>query len=96
MELIFVVQNEIRCLKIEFVFFTCSLPAVSARVHSNSCYAHQQDGFNWLMFLNRYQLHGVLCDDMGFWKILETICLVLACCEDLVERKQKVLPSIVI
>jgi TATA-binding protein-associated factor len=23
---------------------------------------YQQDGVNWLAFLNRYQLHGILCD----------------------------------
>ena len=26
---------------------------------------YQQDGVNWLAFLNRYNLHGILCDDMG-------------------------------
>ena len=25
---------------------------------------YQQDGVNWLAFLNKYQLHGVLCDGM--------------------------------
>jgi TATA-binding protein-associated factor len=23
---------------------------------------YQQDGVNWLAFLNRYKLHGILCD----------------------------------
>ena len=23
---------------------------------------YQQDGVNWLAFLNKYQLHGILCD----------------------------------
>ncbi|CAG2062550.1 unnamed protein product, partial [Timema podura] len=27
------------------------------------CY--QQSGVNWLAFLNKYKLHGILCDDMG-------------------------------
>jgi hypothetical protein len=26
--------------------------------------SYQQDGLNWLKFLNRYKLHGILCDDM--------------------------------
>jgi TATA-binding protein-associated factor len=25
---------------------------------------YQQDGINWMMFLNKYQLHGILCDGM--------------------------------
>lgn len=38
--------------------------------------SYQQDGVNWLAFLNRYNLHGVLCDDMGLGKTLQTICIV--------------------
>lgn len=38
--------------------------------------AYQQDGVNWLAFLNRYHLHGVLCDDMGLGKTLQTLCIV--------------------
>lgn len=38
--------------------------------------SYQQDGVNWLAFLNRYQLHGILCDDMGLGKTLQTICIV--------------------
>ncbi|KAI9218653.1 SNF2 family N-terminal domain-containing protein [Blastocladiella britannica] len=34
---------------------------------------YQLDGINWMMFLNRYQLHGILCDDMGLGKTLQTI-----------------------
>ncbi|KAJ5654329.1 hypothetical protein N7490_001332 [Penicillium lividum] len=37
---------------------------------------YQQDGINWLAFLNRYNLHGILCDDMGLGKTLQTICIV--------------------
>ncbi|KAI9145271.1 hypothetical protein BKA69DRAFT_1108764 [Paraphysoderma sedebokerense] len=37
---------------------------------------YQQEGVNWLMFLNRYHLHGILCDDMGLGKTLQTICIV--------------------
>jgi TATA-binding protein-associated factor len=37
---------------------------------------YQQDGVNWLAFLNKYNLHGVLCDDMGLGKTLQTLCIV--------------------
>ncbi|XP_067042900.1 TATA-binding protein-associated factor 172-like [Acropora muricata] len=37
---------------------------------------YQQDGVNWLAFLSRYKLHGILCDDMGLGKTLQTICIV--------------------
>ncbi|KAJ1998054.1 TATA-binding protein-associated factor mot1, partial [Coemansia thaxteri] len=37
---------------------------------------YQQDGVDWLAFLNKYELHGVLCDDMGLGKTLQTICIV--------------------
>ena len=38
--------------------------------------SYQQDGVNWLHFLNKFNLHGVLCDDMGLGKTLQTICIV--------------------
>ncbi|OXU18742.1 hypothetical protein TSAR_003060 [Trichomalopsis sarcophagae] len=38
--------------------------------------SYQQQGLNWLNFLNRYQLHGVLCDDMGLGKTLQTLCIL--------------------
>lgn len=37
---------------------------------------YQQEGVNWLAFLNKYHLHGILCDDMGLGKTLQTICIV--------------------
>ncbi|ETN45494.1 uncharacterized protein HMPREF1541_09326 [Cyphellophora europaea CBS 101466] len=37
---------------------------------------YQQDGVNWLAFLNKYNLHGILCDDMGLGKTLQTLCMV--------------------
>ncbi|OAA58384.1 tbp associated factor [Niveomyces insectorum RCEF 264] len=37
---------------------------------------YQQEGVNWLHFLNKYFLHGILCDDMGLGKTLQTICIV--------------------
>ena len=38
--------------------------------------SYQRVGVKWLAFLNRYQLHGILCDDMGLGKTLQTICML--------------------
>ncbi|KAL1961303.1 hypothetical protein VTO42DRAFT_31 [Malbranchea cinnamomea] len=38
--------------------------------------SYQQEGVNWLAFLNRYNLHGILCDDMGLGKTLQTLCII--------------------
>lgn len=40
--------------------------------------SYQQEGVNWLHFLNKYHLHGILCDDMGLGKTLQTLCIVAA------------------
>lgn len=37
---------------------------------------YQRAGVNWLAFLKRYRLHGILCDDMGLGKTLQTICVL--------------------
>ena len=37
---------------------------------------YQQDGVNWLAFLQRFGLHGCLCDDMGLGKTLQTVAIV--------------------
>eukprot|EP01132_Coremiostelium_polycephalum_P001343 gene1343-1696_t len=37
---------------------------------------YQQEGVNWLAFLNKYKLHGILCDDMGLGKTLQAICIM--------------------
>ncbi|KAG1669340.1 TATA-binding protein-associated factor 172 [Nymphon striatum] len=44
---------------------------ISAKLRS-----YQQDGVNWLWFLNKYKLHGILCDDMGLGKTLQSICIL--------------------
>lgn len=38
--------------------------------------SYQQEGVNWLHFLNKFHLHGILCDDMGLGKTLQTLCIV--------------------
>ncbi|KAG0366019.1 hypothetical protein BC939DRAFT_503250 [Gamsiella multidivaricata] len=47
---------------------------------------YQQEGVNWLAFLNKYQLHGILCDDMGLGKTLQSICMLAS---DQHDRKVK-------
>ncbi|CAH1794395.1 unnamed protein product [Owenia fusiformis] len=47
---------------------------------------YQQDGVNWLAFLNKYKLHGILCDDMGLGKTLQSICILAG---DHFNRQQK-------
>lgn len=46
---------------------------------------YQQDGLNWLAFLQKYKLHGILCDDMGLGKTLQTLCMIVS---DNFNRKQ--------
>ncbi|RKP19180.1 hypothetical protein ROZALSC1DRAFT_8672, partial [Rozella allomycis CSF55] len=52
---------------------------------------YQQEGVNWLLFLQEYGLHGALCDDMGLGKTLQTICAVSA-----VQFKNNKIPSLVV
>ena len=52
-----------------------------------------QDGVNWLAFLNKYNLHGILCDDMGLGKTLQSIC-ILASDHYLREKKYQVCAQI--
>jgi TATA-binding protein-associated factor len=37
---------------------------------------YQQEGINWLAFLRRFKLHGILCDDMGLGKMLQASAIV--------------------
>ncbi|KAL3681420.1 hypothetical protein R1sor_024376 [Riccia sorocarpa] len=45
---------------------------------------YQQEGINWLAFLKRFKLHGILCDDMGLGKTLQASAIVAS---DTAERK---------
>lgn len=38
--------------------------------------SYQQEGLNWLAFMNKFNLHGILCDEMGLGKTFMTICMV--------------------
>jgi len=39
---------------------------------------YQKDGFQWLQFLARHHLHGILADDMGLGKTLQTLTHIAA------------------
>ncbi len=47
---------------------------------------YQQEGINWLAFLRRFGLHGVLADDMGLGKTLQATSIVAAAT---IEAKEK-------
>lgn len=47
---------------------------------------YQQEGVNWMAFLNKYNLHGILCDDMGLGKTLQAICILAS---DDIERRRR-------
>ncbi|KAJ2599207.1 TATA-binding protein-associated factor mot1 [Coemansia sp. RSA 1721] len=55
---------------------------------------YQQEGVDWLAFLNKYELHGVLCDDMGLGKTLQTICIMAS--DHHVRREKEPMPSLVV
>ncbi|AEE79207.1 ROOT GROWTH DEFECTIVE 3 [Arabidopsis thaliana] len=59
---------------------------------------YQQEGINWLGFLKRFKLHGILCDDMGLGKTLQASAIVAS---DAAERRGStdeldVFPSIIV
>ena len=57
---------------------------------------YQQDGLNWLAFLNRYGLHGALCDDMGLGKTLQTLAMLSGDHEDRWNLGKQTLMSLIV
>ncbi|GMH10882.1 hypothetical protein Nepgr_012723 [Nepenthes gracilis] len=59
---------------------------------------YQQEGINWLAFLRRFKLHGILCDDMGLGKTLQASAIVASdIAERLAEKRSEELsPSLII
>lgn len=53
---------------------------------------YQREGVSWLAFLAKYQLHGILCDDMGLGKSLQSICIIGSIHHDRA-TKHKIAPS---
>ncbi|KAF2288111.1 hypothetical protein GH714_004452 [Hevea brasiliensis] len=59
---------------------------------------YQQEGINWLAFLKRFKLHGILCDDMGLGKTLQASAIVAS---DIAERRtsssnEDIQPSLIV
>ncbi|XP_027906160.1 TATA-binding protein-associated factor BTAF1 isoform X1 [Vigna unguiculata] len=48
---------------------------------------YQQEGINWLAFLKRFKLHGILCDDMGLGKTLQSSAIVAS---DIAEHRNTI------
>ncbi|XP_043653491.1 TATA-binding protein-associated factor 172 [Drosophila teissieri] len=62
---------------LDYLFNPKSIPNYKVPVPiSVELRCYQQAGINWLWFLNKYNLHGILCDDMGLGKTLQTICIL--------------------
>ena len=57
---------------------------------------YQVDGVNWLMFLNRFGLHGILSDEMGLGKTLQTIVVVASDHFDRRARNAQEIPTLIV
>ena len=53
---------------------------------------YQKQGFNWLAFLHRFGLNGILADDMGLGKTLQTLAIL----QRAKEQGEEKLPSLII
>lgn len=53
--------------------------------------SYQREGYEWMQFLVRHELHGVLADDMGLGKTMQTLTHILA-----EKQKGNTLPNLVI
>ena len=56
---------------------------------------YQQEGINWLAFLRRFGLHGVLADDMGLGKTLQATSIVAAASAE-AKQRHRPLPSLIV
>lgn len=82
---------------LECLFTPKKIPNFKVPVEINAeLRSYQQSGVNWLWFLYKYKLHGILCDDMGLGKTLQAICILAGAHHERHESQQKVLPSLVI
>ncbi|SPQ94320.1 unnamed protein product (mitochondrion) [Plasmodiophora brassicae] len=57
---------------------------------------YQQEGVNWLAFMQQFNLHGILCDDMGLGKTLQTVCILASSVRTNRDSGLESLPSLVI
>lgn len=58
--------------------------------------SYQQAGINYLAFLNKYRLHGLLCDEQGLGKTLMSICMIAADHHYRLKADKADLPSLVV
>jgi len=54
---------------------------------------YQKDGFQWLQFLARHHLHGILADDMGLGKTLQALTHIVA---EIQGKRHEGKPSLVV
>uniref|UniRef100_A0A1I8PPP2 TATA-binding protein-associated factor 172 n=1 Tax=Stomoxys calcitrans TaxID=35570 RepID=A0A1I8PPP2_STOCA len=82
---------------LDYLFQPKTIPDYRVPVQINvELRSYQQAGINWLWFLNKYNLHGILCDDMGLGKTLQTICILAGDHYQRYVDKATPLPSLVI
>lgn len=82
---------------LECLFTPKKIPNFEVPVEINAeLRSYQQSGVNWLWFLYKYKLHGILCDDMGLGKTLQAICILAGTHNERKALKQTQLPSLVI
>lgn len=82
---------------LDYLFTPKSIPDYKVPVTlSVELRSYQQAGVNWLWFLNKYNLHGILCDDMGLGKTLQAICILAGDHYQRHINKATPLPSLVI
>lgn len=82
---------------LDYLFLPKSIPDFKIPIKINAeLRSYQQAGINWLWFLNKYNLHGILCDDMGLGKTLQTICILAGDHYQRSVEKMKALPSLVV
>lgn len=82
---------------LECLFSPRKIPDFQVPVNINAeLRSYQQSGVNWLWFLNKYKLHGILADDMGLGKTLQAICILAGDHHERKIAKEVSMPSLVI
>ncbi|KAI3383150.1 hypothetical protein SNEBB_005892 [Seison nebaliae] len=56
---------------------------------------YQWEGIDWMWFLHKHSLQGILADDMGLGKTIQTICILLLSYEEQ-KMNDNLLPSLII
>ncbi|KAI6652317.1 TATA-binding protein-associated factor [Oopsacas minuta] len=97
------VSKELTETCLQYKQFTNQLldPSQIEDVELNECVdaelrPYQQEGVNWLAFLYRYKLNGILCDDMGLGKTVQTLSILSYVNQKRLNENIYLLPSLVI